>query len=202
MAISQSGSLMKRSILVAALMTTSQAALAQQRPDAGQQMLQIPQLPVLQQHSPGLEVQGPATAAPSGADDGSKVQVDHLRLTGSTLFSELELIAATSFVPGRQLNLSDLRSITAQITHFYNRHGYFLAQAYLPAQDISGNALTIAVIEGRYDGIAINNQAALSSGSARLALAASPAATSSPRARSSGACCCCPTFPASRSNRR
>jgi hemolysin activation/secretion protein len=161
---------MKRSILLAAQLATSQAAVAQQRSDAGQQMLQIPQPPALQQQSLNLEVEGPATAARSGADGGTKVQVDHLRLTGQTLFSEAELIAATGFVPGRDHNLSDLRAIAAEITRFYNRHGYFLAQAYLPAQEISDHALTIAVVEGRYDGIAINNQAALSSGSARGAL--------------------------------
>ena len=161
---------MKRSLLFAALVSTSAGAFAQQRPDAGQQMLQIPQPLALQLQAVDLDVRQPTAAAPAG-DGGARVQVDALRVTGQTRFSEQELIAATAFRPGRTLNLAELRAIAAQVTQFYNRHGYFLAQAYLPAQDISGHSVTLAVVEGRYDGIAIANQAALSGGAARGALA-------------------------------
>ena len=37
---------------------------------------------------------------------------------------------------GTELDLAGLRAMAARITAFYNRHGYFVAQAYLPAQDV------------------------------------------------------------------
>lgn len=81
------------------------------------------------------------------------------------------MIAATDFKPGSALNLSQMRNIAAQITRFYNDRGYFLAQAYLPAQDVLDRTVSIAVVEGRYGEIAINNPAALSGGQARGILA-------------------------------
>ena len=44
------------------------------------------------------------------------------------------------------------------ITSFYREHGYFLAQAYLPQQDILHGEVSIAVLEGRIGEIKIDNQ--------------------------------------------
>lgn len=161
---------MKRTLILAALLSTGQAALAQERPDAGQQIHQIPMPPVMQQQAPDIRIDRPAAAALADAG-GAEVRVDALRVTGQTLFSEQRLVAATDFKPGASLNLSGMRAIAAQITRFYNDRGYFLAQAYLPAQDVTGGSVTIAVVEGRYGNIAINNQAGLSGGHALGALA-------------------------------
>ncbi len=38
--------------------------------------------------------------------------------------------------------------MAAKIADYYHRNGYFVAQAYLPAQDIKDGAVTIAVLEG------------------------------------------------------
>lgn len=161
---------MKRSLILAVLLSTSQVALAQQRPDSGQQIHQIPQLPAVERRAPDIRIGRPAAAALADTG-GAEVRVAALRVTGQTLFSERQLVAATDFKPGSSLNLSGLRAIAAQITRFYNDRGYFLAQAYLPAQDATGGSVTIAVVEGRYGGVAINNEAALSGGQARGVLA-------------------------------
>ena len=79
-------------------------------------------------------------------------------MTGATLFTEAELVAAAGFSPGRELTLPELRNAAAQITRFYNERGYVLAQAYLPPQDVVGGAVTIAVVEGRYGAIDLRNQ--------------------------------------------
>ncbi len=92
---------------------------------------------------------------------GPKVRVNSLRVTGETLFSDEQLIAATDFRPGSELNLSDLRNIAGRITRYYNDRGYFLARAYLPAQDIEDGVVTISVIEGRYGAIDLRNQSRL-----------------------------------------
>jgi hemolysin activation/secretion protein len=48
------------------------------------------------------------------------------------------------------------------IAKHYHRNGYFIAQAYLPAQDIQNGTVTIAVIEGQYANVVLNNQAKVS----------------------------------------
>ena len=90
---------MKRSLILAALLSTGQTAMAQQRPDAGQQIDQIPQLPAVQRRPPNIRIDRPAAAALADAG-GAEVRVAALRLTGQTLFSEQQLVAATDFKPG------------------------------------------------------------------------------------------------------
>ena len=68
-----------------------------------------------------------------------------LRVTGATLFPEPELIALTAFTPGSELSLADLQQMAARITAHYRANGYFVAQAFVPAQEIQNNAVTITV---------------------------------------------------------
>jgi len=142
---------------------SGQNALAQQVVGAGGQIQQIPQAPVLQKSIPELPAgRGGAVAHPAAA--GPRFLVNSLHVTGQTHFSEAELLAATDFKPGSELSLADLRAFASQITDLYDRNGYFVAQAYLPPQDIKDGAVTIAVIEGRYGKISLNNQSKASDG--------------------------------------
>jgi hemolysin activation/secretion protein len=68
------------------------------------------------------------------------------------------LLALTGFKPGSELTISDLRAMASRIADFYHRKGYFLAQAYLPAQDIKDGIVTIAVMDGQYGKVSLNNQ--------------------------------------------
>ena len=142
---------------------SGQNALAQQVVGAGGQIQQIPQAPVLQKSIPELPAgRGGTVAHPAAA--GPRFLVNSLHVTGQTHFSEAELLAATDFKPGSELSLADLRAFASQITDLYDRNGYFVAQAYLPPQDIKDGAVTIAVIEGRYGKISLNNQSKASDG--------------------------------------
>ncbi|CAN7650817.1 ShlB/FhaC/HecB family hemolysin secretion/activation protein [Phenylobacterium sp. LjRoot225] len=87
-----------------------------------------------------------------------RILVQSLHVTGETRFTEAELIAAAQFRPGTELDLAGLRAMATRISDFYNRHGYFVAQAYLPAQNIENGVVTIAVVEGHYGKVALNNQ--------------------------------------------
>lgn len=153
--------MLRSSLIAAVVLASGQAALAQQPPVVGGQLQQIPPPAVQQQPAPGIDFDRSkpvADAAPSGP----KVRVDSLRILGATLFPEAELVAATGFVPGGALTLPELRNFAAAISRFYNSRGYFLAQAYLPAQAIEGGTVTIAVIEGRYGTVGVRNQSGLS----------------------------------------
>ena len=88
--------------------------------------------------------------------------VQRLAVSGSTTYAENALLAATGFVPGSNLSLDELRAMAAKIAAYYHRDGYFLAQAYLPEQDIQSGVVTIAVLEGRYGNVALRNNSNVS----------------------------------------
>lgn len=161
---------MFKSILLTVLLSAAgQSAFAQQPPVGGGQFQQIPPPPARERSIPELRIERPDAPVATEAD-GTRILVNVLRVTGGTVFSEAELIAATDFRPGRELSLADLRGIAAKIADYYNRRGYFVAQAYVPAQDIGGGVVTIAVIEGHYGAVNLNNQSNLSDGLARYVL--------------------------------
>ena len=83
-------------------------------------------------------------------------------MTGASTYPAAELVALTGFKPGNELTLADLRGMAAKITERYRSNGYFVAEAYLPAQEVSDGVVTIAVVEGQYGKIAVRNQSNLS----------------------------------------
>jgi hemolysin activation/secretion protein len=139
----------------------SQSAFAADLPSAGGQFQQIPPSPIIQKEVPKIRVeQGVAPAIPDSYQ--VKIMIKSLHVTGQTLYSEATLVALTGFRPGRELTLSELRGMASKIADHYHRNGYFVAQAYLPAQDIRDGSVTITVIEGRYGKVTLDNQANLS----------------------------------------
>ncbi|TXT38465.1 MAG: polypeptide-transport-associated domain-containing protein [Comamonadaceae bacterium] len=108
---------------------------------------------------PKFDVQpGSAPSPVESETDVLKIVVKSLQVTGSQAFPEADLIAITGFKPGTALTLGELRSMALKITKYYQENGYPVAQAYLPAQDISDGAVTITVTEGRYGKILVRNQ--------------------------------------------
>ena len=152
--------MLRSSLVVAALLASGQSVYAQQHPVAGQ-LQQIPPPSVPRRPAPDIRIERPEPSTDSVAE-GASIRVDVLRVTGATLFTETELVAAAGFTPGRDLTLPELRNAAARITRFYNDRGYVLAQAYLPAQDVVDGAVTIAVVEGRYGAIDLRNQSGVS----------------------------------------
>ncbi len=139
-----------------ALIATSQGAFALPPSVASGQLQQIPPAPAPPKAVPVLPTAPPAAIGEAGPA-GERIAVRALRLTGQTIFPEDRLIAASGFTPGSSHNLAELRALAARIGAYYNSRGYFLAQAYLPAQDIVDGVVTIAVIEGRYGAVRVDN---------------------------------------------
>ena len=136
---------------------------------AGSQMQQIPPPPIQQSTLPIIEVK-PAAAPVADETDSAKIIVNRLLVTGSKAYSEATLLAQTGFKPGSELSLTDLRAMAAKIAAYYHRNGYFVAQAYLPAQEIKDGVVTIAVIDGQYGRVTLNNQTNVSNGLAHSLL--------------------------------
>ncbi|WP_426192095.1 ShlB/FhaC/HecB family hemolysin secretion/activation protein [Massilia sp. DWR3-1-1] len=138
------------------------AALAQTAPTAGSLTQQIERERPLAtaRVAPDIRVeQAGAPAMPATA--GQKIVVKALRITGAQLFSEAQLLAVTGWRGETALTLAELRAMASTMSAFYRKNGYFLAQAYLPAQDIRDGVVSFAVLEGRYGDVSLRNQSAV-----------------------------------------
>lgn len=149
-------------LLPFAILALSQGAIAQQAPTAGNQLQQIPPPPVPQRAPPPIRLEQRATPPSKSGANELKIFVKSMQVTGAQLYSEAELIDVMGFTPGTELTLTELRAMALKITEYYRKAGYFVAQAYLPAQDIKDNSVTISVLEGRYGNITLRNQTNLS----------------------------------------
>lgn len=157
-------------LISAVVLMVGQAALAQQAPSAGSQLLQIPAPPAIQAPKPDMRIELD-THKPAADSDTSKVIVKELRLTGVISITEAELIRVSGFVPGSQFTVGELRRLASKITSHYRSLGYFLAQTFLPAQDITEGVVQLTVSEGQYGQIKLQNQSQLSDSVANSILA-------------------------------
>lgn len=148
-------------ILPLALLALGNSAFAQQPPGAGSQLNQL-RPPVEQPRTePRLLIEESSAAVDPGAE-GARVLVNELRFTGASAFTQAELLSATGFVPGTESTLPQLQAMAGRVTAHYRERGYFVANAYLPAQDISTHVVTIAVSEGRHGDVILRNKSRLS----------------------------------------
>ena len=163
---------MRRIVTLFALIAITCAAQAQQRPDAGstlretQQPVPLPAKPA----APGLRIDAPdrpALSAPAAA----KFQVRTFRIAGNSAFPAASLEELVREFAGRELGLAELQDAAARITRFYRDHGYPVARAYLPAQDVRDGAVEVAVMEGRYGRVELNNRSRVQDEVARRFLA-------------------------------
>lgn len=148
-----------------ALLVLSPCLLAQSAqpiPGAGSQLNQLPPKPVPQRTEPPIRIEKADSPALPGTASVS-VRVDDLDFSGAHVYSRTELLKITGFVPGSQHSLSELQAMAARITGHYRSKGYFVARAYLPAQDISRHVVTIIVVEGNYGTVMLRNHSKLAS---------------------------------------
>jgi hemolysin activation/secretion protein len=153
--------MLKNIFLLLIMMAINQSGFAAQLPAAGSQILQIPPPSTPQKLIPEIELERNASPVAPKTDD-VKIIVNGLKVSGAQAYSENDLIALTGFNAGSELTLADLRGMALKIVDFYHRNGYFVAQAYLPVQDIKDGIVTVAVIEGRYGKVTLHNQTNLS----------------------------------------
>jgi hemolysin activation/secretion protein len=154
--------MLKTNLAALALLATSQTALAQQPPPgAGSQLQQIPPVPSKDRPASEIRIESPSEVLPPEAE-GPAIRISRLHVSGNLSFPEVALLAASGVNPGSDLTLAQLRGAAARIAAFYHERGYFLAQAYVPAQDVAGGNVTINVVEGRLGRTEIRNRTNLS----------------------------------------
>lgn len=153
--------MLKRNILPLALLALSQSVLAIEPPNAGTQLQQIPPSPTPQKLPPQISLV-PSQPAVAAETDEIKVNVQRVQITGMQSYTETDLLKQISFQPNSELSLAELRAMAAKIATYYHQNGYFVAQAYLPAQEINNGVVSIAVIEGQYGKVIVRNPTNLS----------------------------------------
>src|SRR5690606_18134760 len=102
---------------------------------------------------------------------GPSLAINGFTLQGNGAIASAELLPLLADLQGRTVALGELQAGANRITQLYRERGYPLARAYIPAQEIDGGVVQIAVMEGRYGEVGLNNQSRVS-GAALAPLAA------------------------------
>lgn len=84
--------------------------------------------------------------------------VSEFNLVGNSVISTAELNRLLKNYTGRSVTIDDLRDACDSIAALYKIKGFFLAKAYLPAQDIDGGIVTIEIIEGRLGRVSVEGE--------------------------------------------
>ncbi|MDR1075206.1 MAG: ShlB/FhaC/HecB family hemolysin secretion/activation protein [Xanthomonadaceae bacterium] len=161
------------SLIALALYAAMYSAHAQHTPpDAGQSIRELQEQPPRVPSRPQqLELTVPDAEEPATAEDsGVRIDVQGFRLSGNSAFSAAELLPLLQPYVGRELTLGELQQATQRISAYYREHGYPLARAYLPAQEIDAGNVRIDVLEGRYGEIRLNNRTRVRDGVAATPL--------------------------------
>lgn len=146
------------SLAIASLLTTN--VYAQAVPDIGSALQQVeppklqtaptPALPNIG----GIQIEAPMTALPSGP----KVMVKAFDMIGNREIDKAELQALIDPMAGKEYSLSALEEIAQKVTKYYRTNGYFVARAYIPAQEVENNVIKIRVVEGNYGQFHLKNK--------------------------------------------
>ena len=133
------------------------AAQAQTAPDAGSILreLQRPMLDLPPRVPPSIKRDEPAR--PAAKPSAMRFVLKRVWISGNAVFPQPVLLELLQDTIGKEVGFAELEAAAARITRYYRERGYLVARAYLPAQDIQNNTVEIAVIEGRYGKVEINN---------------------------------------------
>jgi len=101
---------------------------------------------------------------PDSPDNPDVITIKKYRVTGSTVFSEVELDRITKPFTGNAVPFSQLLEARSAITQHYIDEGYITSGAYLPAEQvIEDGVVTLQVVEGVLEAIEISGNKHLKS---------------------------------------
>lgn len=121
---------------------------AQAPPDAGQSLQSIKPLPPSPKTPQDIGIPK-SSLLPSEETAGPKFYLERFKFTGNSIVPSSDLAALVAEYVGKALSLNDLNQAAAVITSHYRKAGYFLAQAYIPKQDVVKGTVQIDILEGR-----------------------------------------------------
>lgn len=149
----------KHTLVTALALVFAPAALAQTPPGIGDALRQAQPPAVPAAPAPALPVIGgtiepPMTALPAGP----AVTVQTIEIVGNRVIDTAMLAALVADGIGQSLTLAELEALALRLTRHYRGAGYFVARAYIPAQEISDGRLRIRVVEGNYGRFHLKNE--------------------------------------------
>ena len=90
------------------------------------------------------------------------INVTDFMFENNTVYSNAELKMVIDRFRERSLGIRELNEIAGAVTLYYRNKGYFLAQAYIPEQDINQGLIRVIVLEGTLNSLQIQNNSAVS----------------------------------------
>jgi hemolysin activation/secretion protein len=152
------------------VLATLNQALAVDPPTAGSVLESVKEAPPAPKPADQiLEKPAEPTKAVAPMAPGTTVKVTGFHFKGNTVYSEAQLQPLLAQYQGKDLSLDDLNEAADAIKSYYREHGYFLAQAILPPQQIKDGIVEIQVVEGQIGktNIKLDNNARLKESVAR-----------------------------------
>ena len=118
---------------------------------------------VQQPAQPGAQAPITVEGEPQAEQDtgGQKVTVKSFKISGETPVPEQELLKLVQDEAGKAFTLGELKQLAVRITKHLRQQGYIVAYAYIPAQDVVGGTVEIAVVPGKYGQIEITGDTRL-----------------------------------------
>ena len=84
--------------------------------------------------------------------NGEKIEVKDFKFDGQTNgFTDEQLTAVIQDLIGKSLSFDDIQKAAKRIQNFYRDEGYFLAQVYIPEQEVKNGIIVIYISEGKLD---------------------------------------------------
>ena len=146
--------------LAISLALAATQALAANTPDIGDAIRQAqppsvpaPPVSVLPQVGGRPQIEGPMTRLPSGPT----VEVHSIEIVGNRVIDTAMLAPLVADGVGKSLSLAELEALAQRITKHYRANGYFVARAYIPAQEVTSGSIKIRVVEGNYGKFKLKN---------------------------------------------
>ena len=132
-------------------------SLAQATPDAGsiaRDFERNSRLPESPRPSVPPIISGAEPVTPSDKA-GPRFHVSGFKISGVTAFPNDELQKLLSDLTTKDVSLGELQQALDRLSGHYRQHGYFVARAYLPAQDIQDGIVAITILEGTVSEIVV-----------------------------------------------
>lgn len=122
--------------------------------------------PELPSSSPPVQTSPTPSPSPPPPTSGT-LQVQKIRVTGSSVFGAGQFDPIVKTVEGRTVTLEELRGVADKITQLYLDKGYITSRAVLVDQVVSNGIVEIRVIEGSLEKIDIQGTRRLKEGYVR-----------------------------------
>jgi hemolysin activation/secretion protein len=101
---------------------------------------------------------------PLALDEGPRIVVKSFRLEGAidrperhVALAEAQALleAARAAQPAQGFTVNQLQEAANKVAAYYREHGYILAQAFVPAQQVANGEVVVQVLEGRLAGVLV-----------------------------------------------